>query len=227
MLGDRAGLVEEAHVVLVLLPRPERVRDAAAREEAREDLRPRRVEAGVDVLDERRAGREREDLRQEVAEAVRDRDRTVGAADADVDVEAERVVAPDDVAEQLVVPAVVRRVDDPLLLPRRPRMRAGRAERDPERIDERLQLRPALGHRRGNLGEALAAPGLDLDLGRDQLADEVRLERRPLRRRLHLLEPVDEVERRRIEQRELLLDRDREVGAARRTPRRAAARSSS
>ena len=36
----------------------------------------------------------------------------------------------------------------------------------------------------------------------------------PLRRRLHLLEPVDEPERRRVEQRELLLDRDGEVGAA-------------
>ena len=55
-----------------------------------------------------------------------------GAVDRDVDVEAERVVPPDDVAQQLVAQAVVRRVDDPLLLPRAPRMRAGRAERDAE-----------------------------------------------------------------------------------------------
>ena len=47
-----------------------------------------------------------------------DADRAVGAADADVDVDPEAVVAPDDVAEELVVPPVVRRVDDPLLLPR-------------------------------------------------------------------------------------------------------------
>ena len=70
----------------------------------------------------------------------------------------------------------------------------------------------------GTSAKRLATAGLDLDLGRDQLADEVRLERRPLRGRLHLLEAVDEAERRRVEQRELLLDRDGEVGAARRRP---------
>ena len=96
---------------------------------------------------------------------------------------------------------------------RRPRVRAGRAERDAERVDEGLQLRPPLRHRGRHVGEGLAAARLDLDLGRDQLADEVILERRPLRRRLHLLEAVDEAERDRVEERELLLDRDREVGA--------------
>ena len=182
VLGDRAGLVEEADVVLVLLPGGERVRDAAAREEAGEDLRARRVQPRVDVLHERRAGREREELGQEVAEPVRDGDRAVGAADADVDVEPEGVVAPDDVAEQLVVAAVVRRVDDPLVLPVGPGMRSRRGEPDPERLDEGVQLRAALRHRGGDLGEGLAAAGLDLDLRGDQLADEVRLERRPLAR---------------------------------------------
>src|SRR6478752_7536596 len=67
----------------------------------------------------------------ELAESGADADRTVGAVDADVDVLAERVVAPDDIAEHLVVEAVVRRVDDPLLLPRAPRVRAGRGEGDP------------------------------------------------------------------------------------------------
>ena len=83
-----------------------------------------------DVFDERRAGGEREQLRQEVAERVVDRDRAVGAGDADMHVQAERVVAPDDVAQQLVVAAVVRRVDDALVLPAAPRMRAGSAEPD-------------------------------------------------------------------------------------------------
>ena len=106
-LGHRARGVEEADVLLVLAPGGEGVRDAAAREEAREDLRPRGVQEGEDVLDERRAGREREQLRQDVAQAVDDRDRPVGAADPDVDVQAEGVVAPDDVAEQLVVAAIV------------------------------------------------------------------------------------------------------------------------
>ena len=120
-----------------------------------------------------------------VRSAVVDRDRAVGAADADVDVEAEGVVAPDDVAEQLVVAAVVRRVDDPLVLPVGPRVRAGRAEREPERLDERGELRAALGHAaRRTSAKLVAATGLDLDLGCDQLADEMRLDGRPGGRRL-------------------------------------------
>ena len=130
----------------------------------------------------------------------------------DVDVEAERVVAPDDVAQELVVPAVVRRVDDALLLPVRPGVRPGRAEEQAHRLGERLELRAPLGHRAGNVGEGLLAPRPDLDLGGDELADEVLLERGAARRSLDVLEPVREVERLRIEDRELLLDRDREVG---------------
>ena len=70
------------------------------------------------------------------------------------------------------------------------------------------------GRRRGGGGEggeALATSGLDLDLGRDQLADEVRLERRALRRGLHVLETVDERERAGGEQGELRRDRAGEV----------------
>ena len=84
---------------------------------------------------------------------------------------------------------------------------------EPERLDEADELRAAVGDRRRNVGEGLDAPGLDLDLGGDQLAREVALGGRPGRRGLHVLEPVDEVERDGVEQRELLLDGDREVGA--------------
>src|SRR5213592_3165206 len=59
--------------------------------------------------------------------------------------------------------------------------------------------------------EGLAATSAHLDLGRDQLADEMRLQLGALRGRLELLEAVGERERRRVEDRELLLDRDREV----------------
>ena len=52
VLGDRSGLVEEADEALVFTPRRERVRNAAAREEAGEDLCPGGVQAGVHVLDE-------------------------------------------------------------------------------------------------------------------------------------------------------------------------------
>ena len=93
-----------------------------------------------------------------------------------MDVEPERVVAPDDVLEQLVVARVVRRVDDALVAPVRPGMRAGRAQRQPERLDERGELRAPLGHRGRHVGEGLAPPRLDLHLRGDQLADEVRLE---------------------------------------------------
>src|SRR5207249_1366900 len=103
-------------------------------------------------------------------------------------------------------------VDDPLLLPRAPGVRAGRGERDPARFGERAELLPALAEQRGGVGEGVAAPGADLDLGGDQLADEVRLELRPPRRVLELLEAVDEVERLGVEEGELLLDGDGEIG---------------
>ena len=177
------GLVEEADVALDSLPVAVRVGDAAAREQPREDLRPRGVEAGVDALDERRARRQR---RAAPGSKLRSASWTATArsapADPDVDVEAEGVVPPDDVAQELVVPAVVRRVDDPLLLPVGPRMRARRAEREPERLDELAQLRAPLDHRARHVRERLAATRLDLHLGRDQLADEV-LARAASRRR--------------------------------------------
>ena len=84
-------------------------------------------------------------------------------------------------------------------------------EPDPERLARIGELRPALGDPRGRLGEVFAAAGPDLDLGGDQLADEVLVERGALRHRLELLEAVVEVERLRVEERELLLDREGEV----------------
>ena len=90
-------------------------------------------------------------------------------------------------------------------------MRSGRSEQDAHGLDERAQLRAALGHRRRHVRERLLAAGTDLDLGGDQLADQVLLERRALCCRFDLLEAVREVERLRVEERELLLDGDREV----------------
>ena len=96
---------------------------------------------------------------------------------------------------------------------------AGRAERDPERLGELVQLRAPLAHPGGRFGEVLAAARSNLDLRRDQLADEVLLERGSLRGRLQLLEAVRQLERLWIEDRELLLDRDREVRGRSRTAR--------
>ena len=58
-------------------------------------------------------------------------------------------------------------------------------EPEAERVDERAQLRAALAEPLGALRERLAAAGADLDLGGDQLADEVRLELGAPRRLLH------------------------------------------
>ena len=120
VLVDRAGLVEQAHVGVELRPGAVGVGDAATREHAGEDLGAGGVQPAVHALDERRARRQREQVRQEHAQSVVHGDRAVGAGDPHVQVEPEGVVAPDHVAKQLVVPAVVRRVDDPLVLPAAP-----------------------------------------------------------------------------------------------------------
>ena len=92
-------------------------------------------------------------------------------------------------------------------------MRAGGAELEPQPVDEGPELIPARAEERRGVAEALAATRLDLDLRGDQLAHEVLLELGAAGCRLQLLETVDEVERGRVEERELLLHGDREVGA--------------
>ena len=63
------------------------------------------------------------------------------------------------------------------------------------------------------LGEALRAPGADLDLGRDQLPGHgLRQELVLLAVRVQLLEPLHQLKAARIDDRELLLEGDREVG---------------
>ena len=53
---------------------------------------------------------------------------------------------------------------------------AGAAEGELQLARERVQLRAALRHRGRGLGEVDAPAGAHLDLGRDQLTDEVRRE---------------------------------------------------
>ena len=80
--------------------------------------------------------------------------------DGDVNVMAEGVVPPDDVAQVLVVATIVRRVDDPLRLPGAPGMSATGAEQRLQLVGQRGQLLAPLTHPGGRLGEALAAPVL-------------------------------------------------------------------
>ena len=90
-------------------------------------------------------------------------------------------------------------------------MRARVRERDVEAVGELEELRAPLGHARDRLGERLALARADLGLGGDQLAREHAVEHRALRRRSEVLEAVDEVVRLGVEERELLLDGEREV----------------
>src|SRR5713226_3797313 len=105
----------------------------------------------------------------------------------------------------------MRRVDDALVLPAAPGMSAGRREPDSEAVGQLPELRSPFGHSLGRFGEVRATSRLDLDLRRDQLADEVLVELRSRRPSLQLLEPIRQLERVRIEQRELFLHGDREV----------------
>ena len=92
-------------------------------------------------------------------------------------------------------------------------MRADAAEHDPERLCERRELAAPFADPGRRLGERLAAPRADLDLGGDQLADDVLLDLGAFRGGLQLLEAVVQLERDRVEDGELLLDGQREVGA--------------
>ena len=80
-------------------------------------------------------------------------------------------------------------------------MSARRAEDDLEARGE-LELPAPLRHGGRRLGERLAAPRAHLDLGRDQLTDEMGLERRADGSGRDLLEAVDETERLGVEDRE-------------------------
>ena len=171
------------------------------------------MQAGVHRLDERRARGEREDLGQKVAQCIVNGDRAIGTGDPHMHVQAEGVVAPDDITEDLVVAAVVGCVDDPLVLPAAPRMRPRAAERDLQFTRDAVNLAAPLLHRCGRLAEVLTPPGPHLDLRRDQLADDVRCEIRLERRRVDLFEAIREREGVRIEECELLFDGEREVGA--------------
>ena len=93
-------------------------------------------------------------------------------------------------------------------------MRPGRAQTHLVRFGELEELPASLDDEAGGFGEGLAASGPHLDLGRDQLADQMLFQRSAARRGLQLLEVVGELERLGVEQRELLLDGEREVLAA-------------
>src|SRR5207247_8625343 len=162
----------------VLLPVREGGGDAAAREHAREDLGAGRVQVRLAAVHPGRAAGEGEQFRQHAAKRAVDRDRAVGTTDGDVGVQAERVVAPGDITQRRLDDPVVGRVDDLLVLPARPGVRARRTEPVAHAFGDVDQGDPPPRHHVDRLRKALALAGLDLDLAADQLPGYRVLERR-------------------------------------------------
>ena len=163
--------------------------------------------------------RDRQQQRQHGPQPVADLHGAVGAAHADVDVHREGVVAPRDVLQPVDHAPVVLGVDVALLAVVGPRVGAGRAERDAALGGEREQPAAVValarrtrrrGPRRGPSGSRSPRRS-----ARRRASRQHRVGRR--RRVAQLLEARHHVERRRVEDRELLLEADRAVRA---TPRR-------
>ena len=117
----------------------------------------------------------REQRRQDRAQPVADAHRAVGAADADVDVQRERVVAPRDVPQPLDDAAVVLGVDVALLAVVGPRVRAGRAERDRR---ARRRARTAAGAGRAGGRSRRAGPRRGPRRSRSPTGDQLAGDRR-------------------------------------------------
>ena len=212
-LDDGPGPLEEARRSRRRCASRRTLGDAAAWEGTGEDLGADRVQAGVAAVEEGRVGGDREQQRQQLAQPVADGDRPVGAAHAHVDMQAPGVVALGDVAEFVAQAVVVRGVDDRLVEVAGPGMGARGAQRKPHLGDQGEEARAPRALALDRLGERLRAPGADLDLGVDQLAGgRVGQHLVALAGGVDVLETVRQLQRRRIEDRELLLETDREVG---------------
>ena len=191
---------------LVLVPRGERRRQAAARERV-EDLAPGRRKARVAAEPVRRVRGEREQLGEPRAQRVRSVDRLVGALHADVDVKAEDQLALGHPLHRVDQVAVALLLGDVLVLVTRERVRAGRGDQGvplPRRIAQPRAERTRLVDRRG---------GARVDVRRDldRRLEELRLDPLVRARGLgHLVEARDELVAVRGEQHELLLDSEAE-----------------
>ena len=171
------------------------------------------MQAGVAAVEEGRVGGHGQQQREHSPKPVADEHGPIRSPDPDVHVQRERVVPPRHVLEPLLDPAVMLGVDDVLLAVVGPGVGGRGAERDPELGRDREQPAPAIALQDGRAGQVLAPPGPDLDLGGDQLAgDRIGEHRIGDGGVSQLLEPLDERERAGVEQRELLLEPDREVG---------------
>ncbi len=166
------------------------------------------------MVEERRVGRDGQQQRQQLAHPVADRDRAVGPAHPHVHVGAPGVVALGDPAEFMPEPTVVRGIDDPLVEVAGPGVGSHRPQRQTHRADQLEQAARGAGAglrsprrssrarpERISISEAISSPAADSASSVVGLAGGI-----------DLLKAVLELQRSRIEDRELLLEPDREVG---------------
>ena len=167
----------------VLAPGVELVGDAAARK-APEHRRPVRLEAGVAPLPERRAGRQREQVRQEVARLVEELDRAGPVGHGDVDVQPEDQQRARQLLQLFddVLVALAGRED--LVLPVRKRMRAGGRDAQPDALGALRELAADVADLVLELGDVGADLRADLDDRLVELALDLIAERGARRQQL-------------------------------------------
>ena len=204
-----AGVDHEADPALVVRPAVVVRRDADARELA-EDRHPGRGQAGVVAAPERRVGAEGEQDRHVHAHPVGDVDRLLGIVEPDVDVQPEDDLLARDEAQLVDEVAIARRGGDPLVLPARQRVRAGRADAQLLVLGDVVNLTSQRPQRGRGLAHVRARIGRDLEHGLHQF----RLDLAVGRVLDQILDGVDQRVARRIQDHQLLLDPDRVRGAA-------------
>src|SRR3954469_7959397 len=180
--------------------------------ELTEDRHPRRGQPGRLAAPERRVGRQREQQRHVDAHPVGDVDGLVGVVHPDVHVQPEDDLLAGHEAQRVDEVAVARAAGDPLVLPERERVRAGRADRevaaagdlrDPAAQPAQLGARLAgvLARLRRDLEHRFVELGLDFLLRALGLFEQV-------------LDRVHEIPRLALDDHQLLLDAERVAGAA-------------
>ena len=214
VLDDRLGADEEVDVVAVGLPRAEGVGDPAAREALGEGLRARRVQPAVAGVEVGRVGADAEQQGEHRAQPVAGAHRAVERRARRRGRGARRCCC----ASRRT--AGRRRRDGSA----RCRCCAGRGSRPtdacrsrpapPARLGQREEAAAGVALAAQRVVDVLAAARADLDLARDELAGDRLGEHRVLGggEVAQLLEARDEVQRRRVEDGELLLEADGGVG---------------
>src|SRR5262249_2637240 len=160
-------------------------------------------------LPERRAGRERQQMGEEIAGLVEQLDRARLVRHGDVDVQAEDEERPRELLQLFDDALVARAGGDDLVLPARERMRAGGGDAQTDALGARRQLAPDPADLLVQLADVGADLGADFDDRLVQLALDLIAERR--RRRAEQLRDVRaELPRVGIDDLEFFFDADRE-----------------